>query len=518
MSKVLDLTTNVSQIFTELYQRYDILTNPDLDVFEDSLYLEGLQSSSIKSRMNSSLLEYHKSEGTLELYVDPSKDSKDHTFVAGCGSTQLYKGLVYAIVTTYPKRKFLFVQKIPYFSGHEDAVTKVFPYKNAKYQGYNDPKKVKRKDGVTIVEFVTSPNNPNGKFRKPETNPDVILGDFVFASSSFGDDGTGYIDRNRDWLRKVRKQGTCVLSYNSASKQFGHTGDRLGYMWFPMYHPFAAPIFSQLNNFIAITVGTNLYGSSHFLNLLAPLIDYGKNIRKDANISLRTRLSILSKALRNRYPGSKIVSVPGSPTLFVKIKDPRIPEKKASEILLADTQVETADGSLYGANDEYVRINIMAFSQDLAIFANRLLQTDKYTKFDMLLSQRSPPQPVPICGGGKKLVEYVVNPGDRYIKVDAEKGDVLIVLPQFLGYEPQQKLQIERIDTTKTHQVRLYSDFFQLSLKRQAYVKVAWSQPFYRNGRWRILDAKRSSQAQSLEQRIIEHIPHNREVAKLFLI
>ena len=33
MSKVLDLTTNVSQIFTELYQRYYILTNSELDFY-----------------------------------------------------------------------------------------------------------------------------------------------------------------------------------------------------------------------------------------------------------------------------------------------------------------------------------------------------------------------------------------------------------------------------------------------------------------------------------------------------
>jgi len=523
----LDLTTNVSQIFTELYKRYGILSNPDLDVFENSLYLEGLQSSSIKSRMNTSLQEYHQTEGTLELYVDPQKDIKTETiFVAGCGSTQLYKGLVYAIATTFPERQFLFVQKIPYFSGHQDAVEKVFPYSNAKYQGYKDPKEVKHNPRVTIIEFVTSPNNPNGEFREPETNPDVIFGDFVFASSSFGMDGTGYLAQNKKWLREARLNGKCILSYNSASKQFGHTGDRLGYMWFPMYNAFASAIFPQLNNFIATTVGTNLYGSSHFLNLLPSLVKYGIPLRKDANESLRRRFMILRNALKERYPGTKVVTVPGSPTLFTRIKDKRITSgsKTASEVILEDTNVEVAKGSFYGENDQYVRINIMAFSQDLATFANRLVGKEKYSKHQMLISDKRLPEAIPICGKGQKTVEYIANPNDRIIKVDASEGDVIIVLPQFLGFEPSMRLRIERSDTVSAvedpspHKVEIVSDFFLLSIKHQGYIVLIWRQPFYKNGKWSVVDTKQTETEDRQQRRIFDHIPHDKEIAKIFLI
>lgn len=516
--EALDLTTNVSQIFTELYKRYSILTNPSLDIFEDSLYLEGLQSSSIKSRMNQSLRAYHASEGTLELYIDPKISKSDLSFVAGCGSTQLYKGLVYAMVTTFPEKEFLFVQKIPYFSGHEDAVKKVFPYTNATYQGYRNPKDVIRKENTIIVEFVTSPNNPNGEFRYPQTNPDVILGDFVFASASFGTSGDGYLKKNKRWLREARNAGKCVLSYNSASKQFGHTGDRLGYMWFPMYHKFAKAIFPQLNNFIATTVGTNLYGSSHFLDLLPALQEYGKSIREDANNSLQQRFHILREALRERYPGSKVETVPGSPTLFVKIKDKRLNTQTAVEVIIEDVNVEVAKGSFYGENDSFVRINIMAFSQDLATFANRLVGKDKYSAYDMLISKKRPAKPVPVCGTGKELVEYVVNPNDREIRVDASEGNVIVVLPQFLGYEPAMKLYVKRTDNSKHTKVDLLSDFFLLSVKRQGSVALVWRQPFYRDGRWTVVETKRAKPLHSQTKRIIEHLPHNREIAGLFLI
>jgi histidinol-phosphate/aromatic aminotransferase/cobyric acid decarboxylase-like protein len=486
---VIDLTTNVSQIFTELYEDYSILTNLEKNVFENSLYLEGNQATSIKERLNAALLKYHRKEGTLDLYVDPLKSMEKQIFIAGNGSTQLYKGLVYAMATTFPEKEFLFVQKIPYFSGHEDAVNKVFDYPNAKYQGYNNPNEVVHKPGQTIVEFVTSPNNPDGEFRYPETNPDIILGDFVFTSTSFGIDGTGYIQKNLEWLKEVREKGTLVLSYNSASKQFGRTGDRMGYMWFPMYNDFASSILPKLNNFLAITVGSNLHGPSHFLDLLPALTKKGVKLRKDANESLKKRMEILTNAFLKRYPGSNITSLKGSPTLFVKINDPRIGAQTASEVIFEDTNVLTVDGSVYGADDSFVRVNIMAYSQDLSNFANRLIEEEKYSKYDMLISSSCSKNKILICD--KK---YAVNPGDRYIDVDASNNNICICLPQFLGYEPKLKLKIRRIDSSKCH-VKIYSKSFHVCLDRCGFVSLVWEQPFYQNGSWEIVEMRKSKKS-----------------------
>ncbi len=504
---IIDLTTNVSQIFTELYRKYSILTNPNLNVFENSLYLEGTQSTSIKDKMNRSLREYHKDEGTLGLYIDPNENHQ--IFTAGIGSTQLYKGLVYAMVTSHPDKEFLFVQKIPYFSGHADAVNKVFPYLNATYQGYNDPNEIIHKPGQIIVEFVTSPNNPDGEFRKPETDPDVILGDFVFTSTSFGYDGTGYIKRNLEWLQTYREKGTCIFSYNSASKQFGHTGDRFGYMWFPMFHEFAKSIFNQLNNFIATTVGADLYGSSNFLNLLPSLIKYGDQIRKDANDSLKIRLFRVSEALIERYPGSEIESVPGSPTLFVKINDPRLiltnKGLSASQIIFNDTNVETVNGTVYGADDRFVRINIMANSEDLSIFIERLIGE----KEKELLICRNKIRPVTICGPTK----YVANPNDKYILLDASKGNIKIILPKFLGYEQPLKLKIRRKDNS-CHKVKIRSETLKIKLDGCDKIRLIWSQPFYQNGNWSLSH----NHKHKCNKREYNHIDCNKEILKLFLV
>lgn len=492
---LVDLTTNVSQIFTELYENYDILDNPEINVFENALYLEGNQSVSIKQRMEKTLIKYHEEEGTVGLYINPEEPLSDQVFVAGNGSTQLYKGLVYALATSYPDKQFLFVQEIPYFSGHRDAVNTVFDYPNATYQGYHHPSEVRANPGTIIVEFVTSPNNPNGEYREPQfestpLNPYIIIGDFVFTSASFGITGDGYIGRNLEWLEKYRKSNTLILSYNSASKQFGHTGDRYGYMWFPMYNEFAKGIYNQLNNFLAITVGSNLHGPSNFLNLLKPLEKYGNIIRKDANESLKLRSGRLSLALLNRYPGSTIGNIGGSPTMFVKIHDSRIDLIEgvtAADVILEDTNVKTVPGSVYGANDYYVRINIMAFSEDLAIFANRLLGNihgkDIYDRNSMIVSSHK-------CTGEKYICDnYVTNPGDKKIVVDGYHHNIRIRLPQYLGYEQPQNLSIKRSDNS-CHKVKVKSDDFSLKLGVGGYAILRWSQPFYKDGRWEIIKLK----------------------------
>ncbi len=486
---LVDLTTNIAQIFTELYENYNILDNEPLNVFENALYIEGDQSRSIKTRMNQALQNYHRNEGTMGLYINPNENINNQVFIAGNGSTQLYKGLVYALATSYPDKEFLFVQKIPYFGGHRDAVDKVFNYPNATYQGYDDPSEVNPDTGTIIVEFVTSPNNPTGEFRKPAfkstlNNPYIILGDFVFTSASFGVTGNGYIDLNLEWLEEYRNDDTLIMSYNSASKQFGHTGDRYGYMWFPMYDEFAAGIFSQLNNFLAITVGSNLQGPSNFLNLLGPLEKEGKLIRKDTNESLKSRSDILSAALTERYPGTLITNVRGSPLMFVKINDSRInlPEVTAADVILADTNVKTVPGSVSGADDTYVRINIMAFSEDLAIFANRLVGNKSYYRDDFLISC-SKSNTLTICDN------YVTNPGNKKIVVDAYHHDIKVKLPKYLGYEQRQKLVIKRSDDSY-HCVKIVSDEFKIKLFPCGYVVLKWSQPFYENGSWEILKIK----------------------------
>lgn len=509
-SKIIDLTTNVSQIYTEIYRFYSIISNPVVNVFEKSLYFENIQSSSIKTRMNNELIKFHKKEGTLDLYINPDKELKDQAFTVGCGSTHLYKGLIYAIGTTFPDRKFLIVQKIPYFSGHASAVS-LFPYTNLKYQGYNDPSEIVHSPDYTIVEFVTSPNNPDGSFRQPETNPDVIIGDFVFTSSGFGPKGNGYIKKNLKWLKQARDKNICVFSYNSASKQFGKTGDRIGYMWFPLYHEFAFKIYNQFNNFIGVTVGVDIHGISEFLDLL-PFLK--KKMRKIANHGLKKRFKLVSNAIIERYPGSVNVTTPGSPTLFIKINDSRIVPGKvsASDIIFSDTNVKTINGSVFGATDSYVRINLMAFSEDLQKFINRLLKGHKIHKKKLLRLPRHS------CENKSNIIynNYTVNPDDKLIKIDASNNDITVYLVKFLGYEPSLNVLIKRIDESD-NKVRISSETFSLTIDKGEDVVVNWRQPYYQNGKWHLVSSVENIETKSIEEDEVTSVTC-KDLSHLFIV
>ena len=186
---------NTTQIFTELYQAHGLLDIPARTFFEEALYLDQsvppgvipLQPSNevIFSHADEVLSDFHRNVKDLELYVDPSKPKP--FFYTASGSKHLIVALVYAMAMTEPNKKFVFVEQAPFYSGHASAVT-LFNYPNARFASFHDVSELKVAEGEILVEFVTSPNNPDGKFRKPLTDAKIIIGDFVFASSAFGID------------------------------------------------------------------------------------------------------------------------------------------------------------------------------------------------------------------------------------------------------------------------------------------------------------------------------------------
>lgn len=198
---IIYLQPNITQIFRELYQAYGLANPPKRTSFDNALYLDQstpktifpMQPSNIEIFDHASkiLSEFHCRVQDLELYIDPAKPKP--FFYTASGSKHLLVALAYAIVMTEPDKKFLFVEKAPFYSGHPSAVTGIFKYPNGRFQGFHDVSEIKPEPGEILVEFVTSPNNPDGMFRKPFTNAPIILADFVFASSAFGSDGTGYL-------------------------------------------------------------------------------------------------------------------------------------------------------------------------------------------------------------------------------------------------------------------------------------------------------------------------------------
>lgn len=387
---IIYLQANTTELFTELYEKHGLLNPAAGTSFENALYLDQSPwpsllpfQPSIQAVLDPAdqvLTEFHRRVGDLELYIDP-KGPKPLFYVAS-GSKQLIAALVYGIVMSEPKQKFLFVEQVPFYSGHINAVTGLFNYPNARFLPFTDLAEIVLEPGEVLVEFVTSPNNPDGKFRKPLTDAQILIADFVFASCTFGKNGTGYVDENIEWMGRFRSSGKHVFSFNSASKQFGMTAARCGYMWYPMHDPYASLIFNKFFNFISFsTIGAGTTGLAKFLDLIKAFLDLpdtGMALRKEGSRSLIRRHELMEMELLNRYPGSIVYSIPGSPTFFAKIHDPRVPQKSAADVLFEDLGVISNNGKAMGASVEFIRLNLSGSTQPLAELLNRLAGEEKY--------------------------------------------------------------------------------------------------------------------------------------------
>ncbi|MBX3719463.1 MAG: aminotransferase class I/II-fold pyridoxal phosphate-dependent enzyme [Parachlamydiales bacterium] len=497
---IIYLQPNTAQLFTELYQAYELLNPPAKTVFESALYLDQSTypsllpmqpaNQAIFEHASQVLSEFHERVQDLELYIDPNKPKP--FFYTAVGSKQLIVALVYGIAMSEPDKKFLFVEQAPFYSGHPNAVAELFKYPNARFQAFHDPSEIQLGPDEVLVEFVTSPNNPDGKFRRPLTDASILIADFVFASSAFGDRGTGYVDDNIKWVREARSKGKHVFSFNSASKQFGKTGARCGYTWYPIYDPYAVLIFKKFFNFISFsTVAAGSTGLAEFLNLIQAFLDLpdtGRSLRQDGNKSLKMRHELVKRELLSRYPGTLVISIPGSPTFFAKIKDSRIPNKRASDVLFEDLDVFVNNGEPMGETNEFIRLNLSGYSQGLVEFLNRLAGQNKYAVKDVFIASLDRCNSCIVASKSLPNTVYIVNPGDCRIDADANNGPLEIYFPPFIDYEGSRVFSVKKIDRSD-HPVVVKARNVTMALKKQdESVDLQWSETFYRQGKWQIVN------------------------------
>lgn len=492
------LASTTGQLFTELYDKHALLKVPHVNVFQPATYIASAIARNLSetpadvARADKLLKEYLTEEGTLELYLDP-KTIPSLVFFPCTGATQVYEGLVYAIVSSNPNKQFLFVQKIPYYSGHRSAIDD-FKYENAEYVGYHSPEDIEiLRKGKTVVEFVTSANNPDGTFREPETNPDIIIADLVFSSDSYGPRGNGYVQRNLKWIKEARKDKTKHLfSFDSASKHFGKTGDRWGWIWFDFSDPYQEFIFDKFQEFINSAGDVGTQGGALFLDLISALLntdDKGKNIFHNVNQSLQKRHCLVEKQLKIKYPHSEVTSVPGSPTLFAKIHDRRLAYLSAADIILQDVNTLVKNGEDYGENKSFVRINLCGSSNDMANFLNRLAGKKVYTPDNVIVSNVDLCPCQTIISSSQNETHYYVEPGDCTLVTDTQCGNITITFPAFIGFY-EQVITIKKPCHANLIELRLQNingEIRTFYLEGVIMAEIKWSQKSEESGDWKII-------------------------------
>jgi hypothetical protein len=194
----------------------------------------------------------------------------------------------------------------------------------------------------------------------------------------------------------------------------------------------------------------------------------------------------MEKEILKRYPGSTVLSIPSSPTFFAKIKDVRIPEKRACDVLLEDFDITVNNGTPMGETNEYIRMNISGYSSLLVDLLNRLAGEDKYKVNDVFVASKNVCAHTQVCA----VSSYTVKPGDCSIDVDASKGAAEILLPLFIDYEMGQKIKIKKIDSSKNAVTIKAKEFTRTLKKSDDTLEVQWKQPLYVNPHWEILKEK----------------------------
>ena len=510
------LGPNIGHLFTEIYMRYGILTPPKSHVYEQGVYpfsnkLAGQPKiTSINSMrdLEAIVQRFHETQANLELFKDPrlspptlgTTDPTDNSpyFHIENGSTTIMAQLVNGFSVTYPAIHFIVVTKIPYYDGIQLAIQVTPPtltYPNVTFLPINSAADVPiLGPNDMLIEWVTSPNNPDGKFNAPITNARIIFADFVFAAYSVGPNADGYIPQNLQWVRQARAAGKTLLTYGSASKAFGREGFRVGYMWYPIYDSLFTPtVADNMFNFEdIINSGSSLKGAEEFANLLTTLLETpncGILLQKDVNESVKRRYDLLALELLTKYPGTLVQSVRGMHVFLAKHPNPTV---NFRNLILTDTNVRGNTGDNYGLTNDYVRINLTNFSLDFATFLNRLAGYPKYSLNDTLVFSE--------CVCNEKLIQnenkvfctpqtttYYVNPDDCQIYVDAKYGPVTIIFPDFNDLSSSKVITVERIDKESNNKVVLVSKYFKYELNCKGdKMNFQWFNQYYQidNQKW----------------------------------
>lgn len=493
------LTVNTGELFTEMYKAHNILNNPQINVSEPAnyttLHIAAFPTDPFQYTLRASriLREYFKKNGSLELYLDPKIRIEDYVFFPALGSTPIINALIYAIANFYSDQQFLVVEQIPFFSGHAASVTN-FKYPNVTFQPYRNPDEVKPLPGQKVIEFVTSPNNPNGDCRKPNPliNADIILADFAFAVPAYGRFGDGCKENNLEWIREARDAGKLVYSFGTASKQFGKTGERVGYIWLDFTNQGVersgiktTDIFPFFANFIAAGGFFSSQAGYLFLDTISALTTNRKanrSIFRDLNATINERQRLLEVELKDRYGdlNVELVSVPGSPTAFFKFSNIPFPANQ----IFQDTNTYVSNGLAYGEDSSFVRINLTGPSFDMATFLNRLAnKPHKYSPEEVFFSSAHKCECRIITHNQSP---YDLTPGNCQLNVDTSDGDVIIRLVDFTSFTQYFPININKIskDCNKVF-IQSEEECTYFTSGSQSYF---WEQTgFFERGKWKKL-------------------------------
>ncbi|XP_062024219.1 tryptophan aminotransferase-related protein 4-like [Rosa rugosa] len=292
--------------------------------------------------------------------------------VIGAGSTHLLNAAVKALslsstssFNSSSSSPASVVVSIPFYALYETQ-TEYFRSLDYKFEGDGSLLPNITDGTKRVIEFVTAPNNPDGKLNKANFQ---------------GPNSAAIYDRVYYWphFTPIPTPANDDVMVFSISKLTGHAGTRLG--WAVIKDE--AVYQRMLNHTVISNLGISRDTQLRAFKLLNVVVEGGgKEIFEFGYTTMRKRWETLSNALSvsNRFSLQKVE--PLYCTFFKKIRRPspayawvkceREEDKDCYTVLQEEANVYGRRGSVFGAEDRYVRLALIRSQDDFDILLHRL--------------------------------------------------------------------------------------------------------------------------------------------------
>ncbi|XP_055806915.1 L-tryptophan--pyruvate aminotransferase 1-like [Solanum dulcamara] len=295
----------------------------------------------------------------------------DHYIIVGTGSSQLMQAALYALSPTDEPEPISVVSAAPFYSSYPEVTDFV---RSGLHKWAGDARTFE-KDGP-YIEFITSPNNPDGVIREPVVNGDQ--GKLIYDLAYYWPQYTAItVPANHD-----------VMLF-TISKCTGHAGSRIG--WALVKDKEVA---RKMTKFMEIsTIGVSKEAQLRAARILEVISDscldptlenffeYTQSLMTDRWQRLRQVVMANDIFVLPKYPLQYCFFIkdfreshPAFAWLICKGS-----EEEDCEKLLKGHKIQTRSGRKFGSDSRNVRISMLSRDEDFNIFLQRLMAIQRPT-------------------------------------------------------------------------------------------------------------------------------------------
>ncbi|KAF3445640.1 hypothetical protein FNV43_RR10816 [Rhamnella rubrinervis] len=285
----------------------------------------------------------------------------------GEGSTQLLNAAVHALSSNHNHSSppSVVLASVPYYPLYESQ-TVLFESKDFKFERNISLWKNNSDGRTNLIEFVTSPNNPDGQLNK------AVLQ---------GPNAKAIYDRVYYWphFTAVPAPADDDIMLFSISKLTGHAGSRFG--WAVIKDE---ALFERMKTYVSLnTMGVSRDAQLRALKLINVVFQgrRGREIFEFGHTIMRKRWEKLNRtfSVSTRFSVQKIASqycnffhrVREPSPAYAWLKCEREEDKDCYGVLKA-ANIISRKGSLFGAESRYVRLSLLRTQDDFDLLLQRL--------------------------------------------------------------------------------------------------------------------------------------------------